>query len=63
MSSTRALKQENDALKSEIQSLREQMATLTERVDKKLTEPNVEPRDVQFLSDEYDDLPSDPSGK
>ena len=58
MSSTRARKQENDALKSEIQSLREQMATLTERVDKKLTEPNVEPRDVQFLSDEYDGLRS-----
>ena len=56
MSGTKALKQENEALKLEIQRLHEQMVTLTERVDRRLASPEVEPRDVQFLSDKYDDL-------
>lgn len=61
---TKALKKENEDLKLLCKRMEAQIAKLTERIDNELdsrshysqAEPSVKPRDIQFLSDEYEDL-------
>jgi seryl-tRNA synthetase len=63
---TEALKKENEELKSQCKRIDDQSTKLNKRIDEKFdsrrssiqAESNVELKDIQFLSDEYDELQS-----
>ena len=57
---TEVLRKENEGLKLQCKRMEEQLAKLSVRIDEKFdsrsSEFRVEPKDIQFLSNEYDEL-------